>query len=139
MIGTDGCWRACLATMLAGAFAVADASAGKPPPPPPAIQFDNTLDDYAVCTHVPSSHAKSARGAECCALARRAECRPLVIWRVVSYSTRPWLVPLKACVLSTTGPADEPERRVRAVFLSVSAFSSPAPPTWLAAWTTTRS
>ena len=63
MMSTDGCWRACLATMLAGAFAVADASAGKPPPPPPAIQFDNTLDDYAVCTHVPSSHAKSARGA----------------------------------------------------------------------------
>ena len=60
MMMSTGCC-ACLATMLTGVFAGGDASGGvgRPPPPPPAIQFDDTLDDYAV--HISVTHELSRR------------------------------------------------------------------------------
>lgn len=102
----------------------------RPRRPPYSSTTRSTTTRYV---HMFRRHTRNRRAALCCALARRAECRPLVIWRVVSYSTRHWLVPLKACVLSTTGPADEPERRVRAVFSCLSArFPHPLrQPGWL--------
>ena len=43
---------ACLGALLGSARAAADA--GRPPPSPPAIEFDSTLDDYAVLQMQPS-------------------------------------------------------------------------------------
>ena len=42
------------ALLLTAAHATAVGDAGKPPPPPPAIEFDMTLDDYAVLQMQPS-------------------------------------------------------------------------------------
>lgn len=42
----------CLAAVFAGVHA--DGDGGKPSPPPPAIEFDATLNDYAV-PHLPQA------------------------------------------------------------------------------------